>query len=341
MSGSVFPSCLTQGLAINVGDYTATASTLTGDEANNYKLPDANTQNFTIGKKSLGDGTSPSEGISYTIDKNANDEFVITVRQEGKTDPLIVGTTGTDYDYSLNTNGTTTKYYKATITGANNYEGGFSIRYAYISFQTDADQGEWTATFVAENADPNAAADNQEGHKLSEGVTAYIITSIEGSWASPEALDYVPEGIPVLLMSDHESNGFLVEDASGHTAITTTGDGNQKDKNMLEVRNAIWENVPTKTIYLLHDNEFVYNMAGDLAAGKVYLNPNHVTPSPSPAPARLKIKWNTSTGIDSISENGNSEAQNEIWYTLNGQKLNKKPTRKGLYIQNGKKVIVR
>ena len=41
------------GAQTNVGDYTATATALTGTKAANYKLPAANTCNFTISKKAL------------------------------------------------------------------------------------------------------------------------------------------------------------------------------------------------------------------------------------------------------------------------------------------------
>ena len=195
---------------------------------------------------------------------------------------------------------------------------------------------------MAENAAGTGSNDSNNGHALPDGVKAYIITSIEGNWAITEELNYIPEGIPVLLVSDHESNGFLVEDAIGHTPITT-GTGEQVDKNMLEVRNAIWENVPAKTIYLLHNNEFVYNMAGDLAAGKVYLNPNHSTPSsPAPAPARLSIMRSPVTGIDRITDDGNKEIRNDgQWYSIDGRRLNGTPTREGLYFHDGMKVLIK
>ena len=32
---------------------------------------------------------------------------------------------------------------------------------------------------------------------------------------------------------------------------------------------------------------------------------------------------------------------NGDWYDLNGRKLNAKPTTKGVYIQNGKKVVIK
>jgi len=46
------------------------------------------------------------------------------------------------------------------------------------------------------------------------------------------------------------------------------------------------------------------------------------------------------TGIKSI-ENGKWKIENDNWYGLDGRKLNGKPTRKGLYIHNGVKVVIK
>lgn len=50
---------------------------------------------------------------------------------------------------------------------------------------------------------------------------------------------------------------------------------------------------------------------------------------------------NTPTAIEALSESDMQPAKNAIWYNLNGQKLNGKPTKGGLYIVNGKKVLVK
>ena len=50
---------------------------------------------------------------------------------------------------------------------------------------------------------------------------------------------------------------------------------------------------------------------------------------------------NTPTAIEALSGNEMQPAENAIWYNLNGQKLNGKPTKGGLYIVNGKKVLVK
>ena len=46
-----------------------------------------------------------------------------------------------------------------------------------------------------------------------------------------------------------------------------------------------------------------------------------------------------STGISGIAETTGTQA--DAWYTIGGQRLQGKPSTKGLYIVNGKKVIVK
>ena len=312
--------------------YTATASNLTNS---NYALPDPATQEFTIGPKSLGTGTNtPAEGITFTIAKE-NDNYVITVNHEGRETPL---TAGSDKDYTISTEGTTSKYYIATINGVNNYTGSISIKYACVNFTTDDSELEWAATFVAENATDPSNPVASDGHALPDGVTAYVITSIVGDNAYSEPLEYIPEGVPVLLVSENPSNGFLVKDASGHTSITPT----QESANMLEeVTTDPHQHFTVATIYLLYKNEFVLNKEGDLAKGKVYLNPNPVTGGGSGGGegARLKIVKGGGTGIENIEYT--IDSQSGAWYTLDGRRLSSKPTKKGLYLQSGKKIVVK
>ena len=47
------------------------------------------------------------------------------------------------------------------------------------------------------------------------------------------------------------------------------------------------------------------------------------------------------TGIIEIREDKNTEKQDGSWYTLSGMRLNGMPTQKGLYIKNGRKIIIR
>ena len=46
-----------------------------------------------------------------------------------------------------------------------------------------------------------------------------------------------------------------------------------------------------------------------------------------------------STAIDSLRFLGTEEEP--VWYSLDGRKLNTMPTKKGVYIKNGKKVVIK
>ena len=52
----------------------------------------------------------------------------------------------------------------------------------------------------------------------------------------------------------------------------------------------------------------------------------------------INLVFGNTTGIESID---NPELTIDGWYDLNGRKLQGKPTKKGIYIHNGKKVVVK
>ena len=91
--------------------------------------------------------------------------------------------------------------------------------------------------------------------------------------------------------------------------------------------------------YVCNGKEFIQvRGAGTLAANKAYLK---VTGNNTPAsiPFRRSIDGNGegTTGIDAI---GTDDA-NATWYDLGGRRLQGKPGQKGIYIKNGKKVVVK
>ena len=53
-----------------------------------------------------------------------------------------------------------------------------------------------------------------------------------------------------------------------------------------------------------------------------------------------EINNGIATGIDQVTSN-KSQVTSAEWYNLNGQKLNGMPTEKGLYIVNGRKVMIK
>ena len=285
------------------------------DGNNNYAISFAY-GTLTVGPRKIGNGTDFAEGFTVNIDTSTS-PYALTV-YDGST-ALIQGTTGTDYDYSIDTSESTDKYYVATITGANNYSDAVAdraiVKYANVRFDSDGSPGAmWYGTFVAE-------AD----HATPAGMTPYIITSVADNTATAVELDYIPNGVPVVLMNAEDAKGFLVQSGTGE--ISTTG-------NLLAVQ-ATDEEKATATVYLLYKGEFVLNKAGILKAGTVYLPVS----AGGGSGARLKISRGGSAGIENIEYT--IDSQSGAWYTLDGRRLSSKPTKKGIYLQGGKKTVVK
>jgi len=56
----------------------------------------------------------------------------------------------------------------------------------------------------------------------------------------------------------------------------------------------------------------------------------------------IDMQLDSTTGIDAvINDNGEMMNDNEGWYDLNGRKLAGKPTTKGIYVKNGRKVVIK
>lgn len=302
----------------NQGTYVITPSGLT---STNYNITFIS-GTLTVTGKSIGDGSLAS---GFTLSFDESGEVILKYG----THTLTEGE-----DYTIGEVVVGTKYTTRSISGVGNYTGSLDIRNAIVQFTTDANQTQWSATFVAESSGVNDI-----GHALPDGISAYIISAIEGAWAIPEPLEYIPADVPVLLVTHEAKNGFLVKDASNVTAITPE----QIAYNKLKRVTAESAHFNTKEIYVLYKNEFVLNKGGDLGNGKVYMeNPNYDAPSPSPAPANLRIAWGNSTGIETVHSEGLTvNDQSDRWYTLDGRRLSDKPTTKGLYIVNGKKIVIK
>ena len=73
---------------------------------------------------------------------------------------------------------------------------------------------------------------------------------------------------------------------------------------------------------------------GTIAKNKCWLQFDHA----NGAPARsITIVFDETTGVNEVIEV--NEVSDDSWYDLNGRKLNAKPTRKGVYVKDGKKVV--
>ena len=85
------------------------------------------------------------------------------------------------------------------------------------------------------------------------------------------------------------------------------------------------------TLYLIFYHSFSINVANRCWLKIIPSSPNH-------ARTMNIIFESDATGISTINV---SAANVEDWYDLNGRRLTGKPAVKGMYIQNGKKVVIK
>ena len=166
--------------------------------------------------------------------------------------------------------------------------------------------------------------------ELPAGVTANIVKANSDNQVTSE---------PIKENVVKANNGVLLEGEQGVeyqiTALPATSVGNDYAGNLLEPVVEKKHYGYGQGYYILKDGKFyaIANDAAEVPSCKAVL---HI----AGANARVidLISFDETTGISGISGNtGISGA----WYDLNGRKLQGMPTKKGLYIMNGKKVVVR
>ena len=105
--------------------------------------------------------------------------------------------------------------------------------------------------------------------------------------------------------------------------------------------NAIWFEGGDRSILYLGANNKLYYPSQDVKFGafRAYFQLDGITAA-DVSTTRMVFEGNEASGI--TTTNHTNFANNDgVWYDLSGRKLNGKPTTKGLYIVNGKKVVVK
>jgi hypothetical protein len=86
------------------------------------------------------------------------------------------------------------------------------------------------------------------------------------------------------------------------------------------------------SVYVLYQGEFVKTTSGTIPANRCYL----LLSDTATGARRLTISHGDNTGIDNVMLDENGD---ERWYDLQGRRI-EAPTKKGLYIRNGKTVVI-
>lgn len=306
-----------------------TASVTVSDKANgDYQVNDGS-KTFTISPKTIGDGNTAAEGITVEMTEDGS----LSAVKDGST-TLVENT---DYTQEAEEDGSDKII---TITGMGNYTG--IVRGIYASPQFDDPDGDGGG---------QAAAVYMAKRDLScpSGIKPYIIRKVNPSIGTAviTPLDYIPEDVPVLLLSDAEASGFVASPKDPSMPDVTA---QTKNSNLLKV-SAGGETVQAAQIYMFYQGEFVLTKAGTLGEGKYFLyNPNYNAQAQTagsnsePAPSRgsLQIVFDDeTTGISELNNSKIEEKETDVWYTLEGQRIIGKPSKGGIYIRKGQKIFLK
>ena len=166
-----------------------------------------------------------------------------------------------------------------------------------------------------------------EDFNLPDGYVGYIIKGIEGSKVLTVRISYIPKGVAVLVEKG-SSNENPVEEIPSEQPLKGTFEP-------LDVTS-----ITGGTVYVLYNGMFVKSTSGTIPEKRCYL----LIDTSVAAGTRgfydiggANDGTSALRGVVAEGTNGKSDA----WYTLQGRRLSAKPTKSGLYLHNGIKVVIK
>ena len=284
------------------------------DNYNGIDASETNKVAVEIKKATITEVTLENPSLSYT-----GEEQTATIASVKAGDLVL---TTDDYDVS-NNKATDKGSYELTVTAKenSNFKGSATVEWSIINrllkIGEDGDvqfaTGQTWASFYTEIEDLN----------LPEGLRAYIVTAVNTTSATLQAINYVPKNAPVLL-----------ENGSTMTTTNTSADG-----NLLQGTSAATAvSGIAGTVYALHNNKLMQVTTGSIPVGRAYL----VVSSAGAPQLSMIIDGGGTTGIENgtLRMENSDDQENDVWYDLQGRRLLQKPTKSGLYIKNGKTIVV-
>lgn len=153
-----------------------------------------------------------------------------------------------------------------------------------------------------------------------DGIKAYYVTAVTATEATLTEATTVAAGEGIII------SGTPANYPADYEVPVASGEVAKNDDNLLKTSGIAVND------YILYNGKFVLCSDGELAEGKAYLPASAIT---SGAKVINIVFGGESTGISEVKK---SEADSAI-YNLSGMRVSK--TQKGVYIMNGRKVIVK
>lgn len=196
-------------------------------------------------------------------------------------------------------------------------------------------------------------------YNVPNDVEAYKVTRIEGSTTDGgtvylSSVGKLYEGCPAIVYS---AVGTSKETDGTISGLNSEGYSAWQGNNLLQgsptspdhiasaddyTAYTTGKDVPDDTYYVLSNGAFVIAGPGTIARGKAYLKiRTEYTYGGSSSGGKFRLVFqNEEEKPTNILSVDNSQLSDDNWYTLDGRKLEGEPTEKGVYIVNGKKVMV-
>lgn len=172
---------------------------------------------------------------------------------------------------------------------------------------------------------------------------AYSIDGIDDNQVTlGEVSDYIPANTGVLLWEEEPNDKPIIFTETGKDITEISTNLLKGTTEATPVETVLASKPKTAKVLTLGRNSsnklgfFIYN--GTLGANKAYLLYDYGTDAPINVKGFYISGFDDFTGIQTV-ESESTETGN--WYSLQGVRLNARPTQRGIYLNNGKKVFVK
>lgn len=162
---------------------------------------------------------------------------------------------------------------------------------------------------------------------------AYAITNITEKGLELSEVSVITPGMAVLVF-----NVMDLKDTDFYTAATDADP--LRLSNLLKVAPEGGKDVALGEVWMLYNDVFYYTQAGTIPEGGIYLTaPENTTKTRASYPVGAQ---SDATGIVNLRTDGTlSKAGQSVWYGLDGRPYNTIPTQKGIYVKDGRKIVIK
>ena len=340
-----------ENVTLAIAYYTSEEERTTGSNALAGAPTDAGTYyvSVTLNEESLQHYTAEAANATFTIAQLDISDAVITLDKEELTyngevqsvtvEKVMVGDIEVAADYyekSGNSSGTEAGNYTLIVTAKtvnsdgshfkNNFKGSAEKAWK-INHRTASAED---LGFKSETQTASTYYNSDEDFNLPEGYVAYIITGINGNSVTTQRVSYIPKDVAVVVEKGQSSES--PNDATPYPSTLPL-------KGTLEPVDVT--SITGGTVYVLYNGEFVKSTSGTIPSHRCYL-----LVATNVASGTRSFSIDHGDGTTALREVKNEGVKGEKWndgewYTLQGRKFTTKPTKPGLYILNGKKIVIK